>query len=353
MTEQRSDMSLSIIVCTANRHDVLPVALASLLEQDLNPSRFEIIVVDNSADPLHARECSRRYAGESRIDYVVEPCQGLANARMAGVARARAERVAFIDDDARAEPAWAEQLLHAFDTVGDQAGAVGGPVAADWGAPRPAWLGDSLLSYLSLLDRGEVLRALEPKEFLVGCNIAFDKQALLSAGGFNRDLGRRSDSGILLSNEDTELVRKIAASGKKIIYAPRAAVVHRISEDRLRREWFRSRVCWQAVSDYLSDPQSARNKAAKARRKMRERLRHGGTNVMAELYGDADDASVFAESLKLLYGITIVNLDGGFGDDHFARPGAAGGQADRNRRRGRRPLAIIQRLRRRSHKDDG
>jgi hypothetical protein len=42
--------------------------------------------------------------------------------------------------------------------------------------------------------------------------------------------------------------------GGLIAYAPDAAVEHLIDPSRLSQAWFRRRLAWQAVSDYLADP---------------------------------------------------------------------------------------------------
>ena len=54
---------IAAIVCTYNRYDVLAEALASLNEQSLPSSAYEIIVIDNSSDT----ERQRRFSGNDRI----------------------------------------------------------------------------------------------------------------------------------------------------------------------------------------------------------------------------------------------------------------------------------------------
>src|SRR5438270_236110 len=62
MPSQQSEVvpKISAIVCTYNRYDLLPRALASLATQKLPPTEFEIVVVDNSPD----QDLSMAFANE-------------------------------------------------------------------------------------------------------------------------------------------------------------------------------------------------------------------------------------------------------------------------------------------------
>ena len=106
---------LTVAVCTYDRHDVLPDALASLLAQDCVPGFLEIIVIDNSPDQKAAARVAARYGDEPRIRYLLEPTPGLSNARNVGTAQAKAALVAFVDDDAIVAPNWAREIVLAFD----------------------------------------------------------------------------------------------------------------------------------------------------------------------------------------------------------------------------------------------
>jgi len=243
------ERNFSAIVCTHNRYDILPAAIDSILKQNLSP--LELIVVDNSPDAAAAQAFGARYRGSEKIGYVHEPAEGLSQARNTGVALARGDIVAFLDDDAAAEPGWAGALLRAFAGF-PNAGCAGGRVVPRWLAPRPRWLDRELLGYLSIVDWGGSLREIEPGEWLAGCNIAYDRRALLDAGGFPVSLGRKGEGASLLSNEEALVNRTLRSRGKVVVYAPEAVVRHRIPPGRLTQEWFLRRAAWQAVSDFIA-----------------------------------------------------------------------------------------------------
>src|SRR5262249_17984878 len=62
-------------------------------------------------------------------------------------------------------------------------------------------------------------------------------------------IGRTGSS--LLSDEEIELQIGLRNRGEKIWYSSRAVVAHRVHEERLTRNWFRSRMAWQVVSEAM------------------------------------------------------------------------------------------------------
>src|SRR5271166_4237128 len=178
---ERDEIALSAVICTYNRHDMLPEAIESLVQQDIPAGSFEIIVVDNSPDQTGAARFGQRYARLSNLTYLVEPEPGLSNARNKGTAAALGRIVAFIDDDARACPSWAKELLHAHAVFDGRAGIVGGPIVPRWTDAKPAWIDEPLLRYLTVIDLGHELRELSAGEWHAGCNISFDRVSLIAA----------------------------------------------------------------------------------------------------------------------------------------------------------------------------
>ena len=246
--------AIAAAVCTYCRYDMLAESLGSLARQTLDRGRFEIIVVDNSPDAARSAEEAKRFAAIPNLFWMHEPRPGLSNARNVATLRTTAPILAFLDDDARADPGWLAALLDAFEALGPQAKVVGGRIRPWWGAERPAWLHDALVPSLTVIDLGEERRPLRPGEWVAGANIAFRREALVAQGGFAVNLGRIGGAASLLSNDETDLLERIAATGGVVAYDPAAAVEHFIPPERLTQAWYRRRMAWQAVSDYLRKP---------------------------------------------------------------------------------------------------
>ncbi len=253
MTTKRP--AIAAAVCTYQRYDMLAEALGSLTGQTLPPAYFEILVVDNSPDAARSAAEAKRYATIKNLRWVHEKRPGLSHARNVAAGLTEAPLIAYLDDDARADPGWLGALIGAFDALGSEAKVIGGRIRPWWGAERPAWLHDALVPALTVVDLGPERRPLRAGEWIAGANMAFRRNALLGHGGFAVNLGRIGGGASLLSNDETDLIERIAASGGIVAYDPTAAVEHFVPPERLTQAWFRRRMAWQAVSDYLRKPE--------------------------------------------------------------------------------------------------
>jgi glycosyltransferase involved in cell wall biosynthesis len=112
---------ISVVVPTHRRPAMLERCLASLLTQDYDPARYEIIVCDDGPDDAtraSVERIAREYAANGpRIRYVpVISTQGPAGARNAGWRISRAASIAFTDDDTQPEARWLSSGMNALST---------------------------------------------------------------------------------------------------------------------------------------------------------------------------------------------------------------------------------------------
>jgi glucosyl-dolichyl phosphate glucuronosyltransferase len=310
--------SLTSVVCTYNRYDLLAEAVESLLAQDTAPGSHEIIIVDNSPDHGRAAEEAERYRSRPSVRYLVERTAGLSNARNVGCRAASSPLVHYMDDDATAFPDLVAQLLAAFEAFG--ASVVGGQIIPRFAIPRPSWLHDDLLGFVSVVNWGGVARVASPSEWFAGANIAFRKSALEDAGLFNVGLGRVGAGHALLSNEEAELVERIRETGGIAVYAPDVTVRHLVEAERLTQSWFRRRTAWQAASEYLKSPKQTMAQSQAAWDRVLEyisalpprfRNTHG-------LLLDTPDANLFRRQIDALYNMTVATLSGFAGVESYA-----------------------------------
>lgn len=185
-------------------------------------------------------------------------------------------------------------------------------MALEWAQPRPPWLHDLALSYLSRIDWGSERRAIAEQEWLAGANLAFDVAALRRVGGFDAALGRSGGGATLVSNEESAALRRLRAAGFVLNYEPGAVVDHLVHAERLTQGWFRRRAAWQAVSDYLEDPQRAFRRAAAA---WREIGHYSGRlppwrRGLKSLEREATDPRLFMKQIHAIYLLTLKQLAG-------------------------------------------
>src|SRR5215207_7374487 len=253
-------VKISAIICTHNRAPYLRKAIQSLLEQTLPPECYEVIVVDNNSSD-DTRQVVESFGDIKHLRYLFEPVPGLSRARNTGWRSAKGQYVAFLDDDAVAQPQWIETYLEAFETAKPQPGSVGGKCEPIWEAPRPNWLNEKLLTSLSVYDWSDHPIILSKDEWVSGCNIAYPVDVLARIGGFREDLGRTGKN--LMAGEETFVRRQLDSLGHNTLYDPEIAVGHHVSPARLNKDWFRKHAFGtgksQAFMDYgggaLSLPQ--------------------------------------------------------------------------------------------------
>lgn len=238
---------ISVVICTYNRQTYLQTAIENLISQDAGGVDWELIVIDNNSTDGTAALCAR-YQERGLLRYVHEPELGLCFARNTGWRCARGAIVAYLDDDAVAEPGWLKAICDAF-RVFPRAGVVGGRVLPIWQAQRPIWLSDGIALSLTIVDWSA-----QPTEipdvrvqWLVGANMAVRTDVLREVGGFDPRLDRVGTN--MLSGGDVYLQERIINQGYQCIYHPEMAVRHLVPQSRLQKRWFTRRYYWQGISD--------------------------------------------------------------------------------------------------------
>ena len=165
----------SVIVPSYNRPDTLMRCLESLARQSFPPERFEVIVIDDgSLQPLSAP--ATLAPGGTPVVFVRQTNTGPAGARNRGLAEARGEYVAFIDDDCQADARWLEILIAALRSR--PGAAVGGTVVNALDRNPFAEASQILVSFVRDYYRRRRARGSSPR------TISFPREALSASGGF-------------------------------------------------------------------------------------------------------------------------------------------------------------------------
>lgn len=234
--------TVAVVICayTQQRWGDLQDAVESAKRQ---PDSTEVIVVID-----HEPELFRRAAARWPELRVVENAEdrGLSGARNTGVALTDADVVAFLDDDATADPDWLVHLVDALeepDVVG-----VGGRATPSWptatgAGPYP----DELLWIVGCSYAGLPTESADVRN-VIGSSMAFHRDVVLAAGGFRSGIGRVGNHP--LGCEETELCIRIARirPGARIRFEPRSNVSHRVSPDRVTMRYLRRRSYYEGIS---------------------------------------------------------------------------------------------------------
>ncbi|MGV9264737.1 glycosyltransferase family 2 protein [Kitasatospora sp. NPDC003701] len=226
--------TLSVVVCsyTLDRWDDLCAALDSIRAQLRRPD--ETVVVVDHCPALTARLADR--PGLRLVESPEKP--GVSGARNTGVTLARGEVVAFLDDDAVAEPDWTQRLLAGYrdpTVLG-----VGGRVDSWWETGRPGWFPPEYDWVVGCSYPGAPEATGAVRNF-IGANMSFRRAAVVAAGGFRSDLGRIGTSPF--GCEETELCLRLTAGhpGGELRYEPAAVVRQHVPPARTTWRYFSSR----------------------------------------------------------------------------------------------------------------
>jgi glycosyltransferase involved in cell wall biosynthesis len=244
--------SISVVICTHNRAAYLRTAIASVFAQDFPRENFELLVVDNRSTDETRAVCDE-FAAAENFRYVYESTLGLCYARNCGWRNARGRYVAYLDDDAIAEPGWLAVIEKAFAWEDPEPGIVGGKVNPIWEAERPKWISDGIALGLTIVDWSDrPMRIPDVRvHWLVGANMAVPAAVLRAVGGFEPALDRIGNK--LLTGGDVFLQHQILERGYVCFYHPGMAVRHLVPRSRLQKGWFLRRYYWQGISDAVAE----------------------------------------------------------------------------------------------------
>ncbi|MEY9888991.1 O-antigen/teichoic acid export membrane protein/GT2 family glycosyltransferase [Catenulispora sp. MAP5-51] len=231
--------SVSVIVCayTPDRWDDMLAAVHSVRHQTVRPDEV-VLVID------HCPELLRR-AQQALPGVRVVPSRGLrglSGARNTGIQTASHDVLAFLDDDAVADPDWLERLLASYEN--ESVLGVGGLVTPRWDAGRPSWFAREFDWVVGCSYRGMQV----PVRNFIGANMSFRRDVAVRIGGFRTDLGRVGTRPV--GGEDTEFCIRATSEteGGSLVYQEGARVRHRVPGHRGTRHYFLSRCFAEGLS---------------------------------------------------------------------------------------------------------
>jgi GT2 family glycosyltransferase len=169
------------------------------------------------------------------VRYVEEPREGLDFARKRAVADSSGDVVAFLDDDAVADPCWLAPLVAAFEADTELALCFGRVEAlsqdtpgamlfeANGGFGRGLAPIDLPTGAKRLFDKVRAPLAASIVSIGSGCSMAIRRVALIRIGGFDTalDLGRALPGG-----GDLDVVWRFLESGYRVRYEPKSLALH-------------------------------------------------------------------------------------------------------------------------------
>src|SRR5579884_2060299 len=229
--------SVSAIVCayTEDRYGPLTEAIQSLLAQSSPPLEI-ILVIDHNE-----RLLERVQAAFPDVRTIPnEGDRGDSASRTTGARHAGGEIVAFLDDDARADPGWVAAIARSYadpHVIG-----TGGPVRPRWATARPVWMPEEFYWVIGCSYRG-LPTTRQPIRNPLGTNMSFRRSVLEEEGWFSQEITSVGTS--TRGCQETEFAIRASARrpGSRILFIPEAGADHLVESRRTSLRFFGSR-CW-------------------------------------------------------------------------------------------------------------
>jgi GT2 family glycosyltransferase len=235
----------SIIIPTYNRGKLLCNTLTNLIGQ--LPPDGEIVVVDQSDEVCsELMEIAKNHS--TQIHYYKIFVKGLPHARNYGLRQALGEIVIFCDDDVIPDHNFIENHIQNYQEK--EVGGVGGRIIlSENQSPcnsnlnkvigKVRWWDAYLIDNFDATERVYI-------DHVQGCNMSFRKEALIKAGGFDECFGGSAHL------EETDLCLRIRKAGYKIVFDPKAELIHlKDTKGGCRAENYKQWFYWYGYNNML------------------------------------------------------------------------------------------------------
>ncbi len=204
---------LSVIIPAYGRPETLRLAVASAVDQDLDPSVYEVVVVDSSPDERNRAVVEEIAAGaRCRVRCLRKNPEGPGPSRNLGARESEGEFLAFFDSDCVASRGWLRGGLEAFAADAR----IG--IAQGRTLPPPG-VKTGIFSRYIVVDRENFVYET--------CNIFYRRAAFEETPGFWVD--RTPTSGFVTGGEDVTLAWQVKRRGWLSVFAPDALAYHEVT----------------------------------------------------------------------------------------------------------------------------
>jgi GT2 family glycosyltransferase len=232
MLPQISAQSVSVIIATLGRPDMLKRCLTALTNQTIAVNEVLVVHCGEDQETEELARSDQWAAGGFNVRYFRYPERNAAKQRDFAIQQSCYDRLLLLDDDVEVEPRWVEELFKPIAADSEVAATLGNIV--NQAMPRPTFLwrvyrmllhGQEGLSYGRLvgaaLPNGFPVDAVEPIrcEWIGGGASALRRDAYYAIGGFAPYFTGSSPG------EDLDLGYRLSRS-YKVYYVPTARCMH-------------------------------------------------------------------------------------------------------------------------------
>ena len=234
--------SISLLIATCGRPDILRRTLGSLERQTLPKDCWELILVDNRPDSPNTREAVQPYRSSLPLTLLEEQRPGKNFALNTAVPVSRGDLIVFTDDDVVAAEDWLSVLKDAADSHPDF-DIFGGTILPRWpdGASAPNY---DMRHALVRTAYGITDRDGDPGPVrgydVWGGNMMVRRRLFDAGHRFSTTVGPDGSENYVMGSE-TDFNVRMEALGHKCLFTPNAVVRHQIRPEQLSDRWLHGR----------------------------------------------------------------------------------------------------------------
>lgn len=239
-----TEIDVSVVICgySMDRLEMLTEAIDSVLAQ--THGAVELVIIIDGNHTLHNSIVSM-YGDEPSVRIELnEQNRGISFSRTRGAKVASGEIVAFIDDDAVAEPMWIAEHLRVYQT--QNVIGVAGVVKPRWLNSQPAFFPPEFFWLVGCTEPDFASDGAEIRNGY-GSNVSYRREAFLRVGGYDSATGRKGDRHIQ-AHEAPAGIKLSEKYDRPIVYTSGPGVWHTLSSYRGSFRWLLFRSFWQGYS---------------------------------------------------------------------------------------------------------
>ncbi len=171
--------------------------------------------------------------------------QGLSGARNSGISHSTGDIVAFLDDDAAAQPEWLEELVRPY--VNPSIRGTGGVVRADWVGGRPGWFPSEFEWVVGCSYRG-LPESIAPIRNPIGAGMSFHRTVFSDVGHFDTEMGRTAAAPLGCEETVLGILVRRQYGREAIVQVPSAIVDHKVGAERATVRYLMRRCFAEGIS---------------------------------------------------------------------------------------------------------
>lgn len=235
-------MSISIVITTHRRPDLLKRNLESLAGMSDRQCLGEVIVIENGS--AEAQAVCEAFSRQLPLRYLHRAEAGKGRALQWYLQQVNTGLLLFLDDDVRVSPGFVRQYDCASRAHGPGS-YFGGELRADFEAQPESWLRPYLPPSATGWDAAYLERARRGEAFFSGANYAVYVSDLKAVGGFRCDIGpgavRDGTEGNPTGHE-WELQYRLRDAGMRAVFVGDAPVWHYVPRSNCTPDWALHRI---------------------------------------------------------------------------------------------------------------